>query len=993
MRLKSITLTTTAASSEPEPEYTADFVTPNGVSVDSITGSTITMPECTVPTGNLAKEYSFAGWAKTTVNNTTTKPTLYKAGESVKLDANTEFYAVYTYSEITEGSGSSDTFEKYSGTITEGNYIIVYNNYAMSASISSNRFANATISASNNKITSPDESIVWYITTDDTNWYLYNESVSKYAASTGTKNQGKLVSAIEEKAKWTVTGTSNYEFVNVSNKNSGINANLRNNGSYGFACYATGTGGALTLYKQASGASEVTYYTTSLETSDCDHSSATVNRVEATCETAGSITTTCSCGYEKVETIEALGHDYVGVETTAPSCTSTGIKTYTCNNDASHTYTEDIPKISHNYVDGECTECGAEKPTGFVLVEDASQLKPGAQIIIVATSADYAMGTPGSNNIAQIAFTKDGNEILPTEGLLVITLEVGAVENTFAFKTDEGYLYSASSSSNYLRTKATLDDNGSWIITIENGVATIKSQGDYTHNWIRYNKNNNPPIFSAYASGQTDVAIYMLDICVHEWGEGEVTTTPTCLTTGEKTYTCASCGETKTEELPVTNTHAYENNTCTDCGTVMVGRFYVGTKRGDYFFWMTNGTIGGQYIAASDSELTALPYEILSDDANSDYVFVIEKLGDVYYIYAEGIDADEKYLGWTSGNTAIFVKRTDAVALTMTGVTEHTSQFCFNDGEQTRYLSLINNSTYNYIAFYSGTQLQNLSFIPVVDEETPIPQNPIKSVNVKLGTDLAMLYNVLIPHGEPTKMTFEFGGKNYEITDFTYTGYGIYQFEFSGIGPHQMATEINASLYVGESVVDTHENYSINDNLDNISDGASDSILAIIKAVSDYGVKANAYTTGNADTTVDLSGIEINASLHAPTTNDATLAYFKSAGVYFDVTNKIYVKFYAIEGFSITIKKGSKVLGTYNAETCESLGDNMYKLYTGDITPIEFNDSFTFSISVGGEEVATLAYSVNGYALAMQGSGIPQYVADLAKALYAYGVAVENYKA
>ena len=38
-------------------------------------------------------------------------------------------------------------------------------------------------------------------------------------------------------------------------------------------------------------------------------------------------------------------------------------------------------------------------------------------------------------------------------------------------------------------------------------VATIKAS-NVSHNWLRYNAINNPPIFSCYASGQEDVSIY-----------------------------------------------------------------------------------------------------------------------------------------------------------------------------------------------------------------------------------------------------------------------------------------------------------------------------------------------------------------------------------------------------------------------------------------------------------------------------------------------------
>ena len=38
----------------------------------------------------------------------------------------------------------------------------------------------------------------------------------------------------------------------------------------------------------------------------------------------------------------------------------------------------------------------------------------------------------------------------------------------------------------------------------------------------------------------------------HTWNNGEVTEKPTCEETGEKTYICANCGNTKTEEIPAT---------------------------------------------------------------------------------------------------------------------------------------------------------------------------------------------------------------------------------------------------------------------------------------------------------------------------------------------------------------------------------------------------------------------------------------------------------
>lgn len=48
--------------------------------------------------------------------------------------------------------------------------------------------------------------------------------------------------------------------------------------------------------------------------------------------------------------INSLAHDWdEGVQTTAPTCTQKGVKTYTCLNDGSHTKTESIPLIGHDW--------------------------------------------------------------------------------------------------------------------------------------------------------------------------------------------------------------------------------------------------------------------------------------------------------------------------------------------------------------------------------------------------------------------------------------------------------------------------------------------------------------------------------------------------------------------------------------------------------------------------------------------------------------------
>lgn len=158
-------------------------------------------------------------------------------------------------------------------------------------------------------------------------------------------------------------------------------------------------------------------------------------------------------------------------------------------------------------------EGGGEDPVepqggAWTLVTDASTIKEGDQIVIAAANSNYAISTEQkSNNRGQAAVTKDGNTIAFGEDAQIMTIAAGKVDGTWAFNTGAGYLYAASSSSNYLRTQSTLDTNGSWAITIDGGAASIIAQGSYTRNVMQYNPTSG--LFACYASAsQQPVAIY-----------------------------------------------------------------------------------------------------------------------------------------------------------------------------------------------------------------------------------------------------------------------------------------------------------------------------------------------------------------------------------------------------------------------------------------------------------------------------------------------------
>ena len=163
----------------------------------------------------------------------------------------------------------------------------------------------------------------------------------------------------------------------------------------------------------------------------------------------------------------------------------------------------------------------------YHLVTNVNQLVAGRTYLIVNTNARKAMGASSSNgnNRTAVDVTITDN-VIPSLGN-ACELTLGSEGNYWTFfdanwNTSGGYLYAASSSANQLKTQATNNENGKWSISItSNGVATIQAQGTNTRNVIKYNSGNNPPIFSCYASSNTNMQNVYLFIRSEEYDHTE----------------------------------------------------------------------------------------------------------------------------------------------------------------------------------------------------------------------------------------------------------------------------------------------------------------------------------------------------------------------------------------------------------------------------------------------------------------------------------------
>ena len=152
------------------------------------------------------------------------------------------------------------------------------------------------------------------------------------------------------------------------------------------------------------------------------------------------------------------------------------------------------------------------------LLKDVSGLTDGAKIIIVAKDSDVALSTEQkTSNRASVAITKDGDMVAFDENVAVqvVTLEkVG--DNYYLMVGDGECLYTSGGNENNTLKTTTKDENKcQWSITIDaNGVAVIKNVSnsvDGARNQLRYYETKSSSLFNCYASGQKDIAIYIIN--------------------------------------------------------------------------------------------------------------------------------------------------------------------------------------------------------------------------------------------------------------------------------------------------------------------------------------------------------------------------------------------------------------------------------------------------------------------------------------------------
>ena len=278
-----------------------------------------------------------------------------------------------------------------------------------------------------------------------------------------------------------------------------------------------------------------------------DHIAVIDDAVAATCttkgKTQGSHCSVCGMVIIAQETIEAKGHRYdAGVITKEPTCTASGLKTYTCY-ECGNIETETLKACGHTIVNDPAVSasCTSEGKTS------GSHCSVCGEVFIEQQTIPASGHSWNSGKITKIpTCTEDGEitytcytckekriDIIVAEGHIEIADK--AVEPTC---TQSGLTAGShcSECGEILVTQESVPALGHTMVYDEGIPATCTESGKTTGS-------------HCIVCGQILVEQETIGALGHSWDDGIVITEATYDNAGEKKYTCTVCGETKTEVI------------------------------------------------------------------------------------------------------------------------------------------------------------------------------------------------------------------------------------------------------------------------------------------------------------------------------------------------------------------------------------------------------------------------------------------------------------
>lgn len=346
---------------------------------------------------------------------------------------------------------------------------------------------------------------------------------------------------------------------------------------------------------------------------------------EATCSETGVKTYTCSrCGGTKTEDIPKTKHNYEEHVVKAPTCTEKGVSYYVCKNCGLTTSRRQTPATGHIHTevrnqkdatykengytgDTYCKDCGKKLETGtvipklvekehdygeWVLDQAPTCKKYGARHRICKNCGDREVDvldkvdhswelvstTPATCTIGEIQHYKcsvcgETKDVTLSNPLGEHSWDEGKVTKK-ATCTEDGEKTYTCTVCNTTKTEV-IPATGHQHKEVRNAKKATCTEDGYTGD--TYCTDCNTKLESGTVINKLG----------HTWDNGVITKEATETEEGVKTYTCKTCGETKTEKIPVSS-HHWDQGTITKKATC--------TENGEKTYYCTDADCNKTYV-------------------------------------------------------------------------------------------------------------------------------------------------------------------------------------------------------------------------------------------------------------------------------------------------------------------------------------------------------------------------------------------------------------
>ena len=330
---------------------------------------------------------------------------------------------------------------------------------------------------------------------------------------------------------------------------------------------------------------------------------------EATCSETGVKTYTCSrCGGTKTEEIPKTKHNYEEHVVKAPTCTEKGVSYYVCKNCGLTTSRRQTPATGHIHTevrnqkdatykeegytgDTYCKDCGKKLETGTVIPKLVETEHDYGEWVLDQAPTCKKYGARhrickncGDREIDVLDKVDHSWELVSTTPATCTIGEIQHYKCSVCGKTKDVTLSNPLGEHSWdegkVTQKATCTEDGekTYTCTVCNTTKTeVIPAAGHQHKEVRNAKKatctEDGYTGDTYCKdcGEKLEAGSVIKKLGHTWDNGVITKEATETEEGIKTYTCKTCGETKTESIPITSHHWNQGTitkkaTCTENG-------------------------------------------------------------------------------------------------------------------------------------------------------------------------------------------------------------------------------------------------------------------------------------------------------------------------------------------------------------------------------------------------------------------------------------------